>query len=251
MSGNFELDAEFSAIMAASRNRPASHRPVNAVMSSAGGANDNSSMTPSGGGYGPSRIHPRNERPSPQSNIQVKYDTIVKGFKVLEVNYEESQRKLAITEEKLSAVDAAHTALIAKMEEAQQILHDHETEINTLRNDVETNKTAQSDREAEIETIRKELEESKVALADCEERIKTIRMEVEEILSCGICQSSTIQPFSDPDEIAESFDANRFAVLMAEIWAEAGTNRAREAQVVDYVFAGTSANPLDLTGVWN
>ena len=55
-----------------------------------------------------------------------KYDTIVKGFKVLEASYEESQRKLTIAEERLSVIDAAHAALIAEMETAKQILHDRE-----------------------------------------------------------------------------------------------------------------------------
>ena len=56
-----------------------------------------------------------------------KYDTIVKGFKVLEASYEESQKKLAVTEERISTIDAAHAALIAEMETAQRILYDRET----------------------------------------------------------------------------------------------------------------------------
>lgn len=50
----------------------------------------------------------------------------MKGFKVLEATYKESQEKLATTTEHLSAIDAAHTALAAEMETAQQTLHDRE-----------------------------------------------------------------------------------------------------------------------------
>ena len=56
-----------------------------------------------------------------------KFDTVVKGFKVLEASYEESQGKLAITEERLSTVNTALTALIAEMEAAEQLLHNRET----------------------------------------------------------------------------------------------------------------------------
>ena len=56
-----------------------------------------------------------------------KYDTIVKGFKVLEASYEELQRKSAATEERLSAIDAARAASIAEMETVQRVLHDYET----------------------------------------------------------------------------------------------------------------------------
>lgn len=51
----------------------------------------------------------------------------MKGFKVLEASYEESQRKLAAAEEQLSAVSASYDELIAEMKVAQQILHDRET----------------------------------------------------------------------------------------------------------------------------
>ena len=53
-----------------------------------------------------------------------KYETIVKGFKVLEASYEESQRKLAATEERLSTINVAHAA---EIETAQRILHDRDT----------------------------------------------------------------------------------------------------------------------------
>ena len=56
-----------------------------------------------------------------------KYDTIVKGFKVLEASYKESQRNLAAAQERLSTIDIAHTALIAEMGTVQQILRDRET----------------------------------------------------------------------------------------------------------------------------
>ena len=55
MSGDLELDAEFSAIMAANMSRPTLHRPVNA---------------PPNWGYGPSRVHPSGERASSHPSIQ-------------------------------------------------------------------------------------------------------------------------------------------------------------------------------------
>lgn len=55
------------------------------------------------------------------------YDTIVKGFKILEANCEESQKKLAAAQEWLSGVDASHEALTAEMRAAQQILNNYET----------------------------------------------------------------------------------------------------------------------------
>ncbi|KAF9643980.1 hypothetical protein BDM02DRAFT_3191010 [Thelephora ganbajun] len=257
MLGDLDLDAEFSAIMAASRSRPVPHHPVHAILPSTSGVNDNGFLTLPGGGYGPSRIRPRNETVSPQPSIQVKYDTIVKGFKVLEASYEESQRKLTVTEERLSTVDATHAVLITEMEASRQVLHDRETEISRLCEDVETSKTALHDCKIEIETIRKELEESKVALVESEERIRAIRTELEEILACGICHCVATQAFSDPNGTIEPFDADRFTMLMVEIKAEAEANRDREAQavmVVDYPFiegGGTAINPLDLTGIWH
>ena len=173
MSGDFELDAEFNAIMTASRSRPALHHPMN---------------KPADGGFGPSRVHPSservpqktriqavclpptsylpcvinwkrtknydepglvhrsNERVSLQPDIQAvclpltsytlrivnrqntkKYYTIVKGFKVLEASYEESERKLAATEERLSAADTAYSTLTAEMEIGRQVLRDRDT----------------------------------------------------------------------------------------------------------------------------
>ena len=38
-----------------------------------------------------------------------KCNTIVKGFKVLEANYQESERKRVFAEERLSTIEAAHT----------------------------------------------------------------------------------------------------------------------------------------------
>lgn len=55
-----------------------------------------------------------------------KYNTIVEGFKVLEANYEESERKLAAAEEQLSAVDTAYNTLTAQMEMSRQVLHDRD-----------------------------------------------------------------------------------------------------------------------------
>ena len=52
---------------------------------------------------------------------------IVKGFKVLEAKYEESQRKLVATEEQLAAVSASHDAFLGHMEAAKQVLRDRET----------------------------------------------------------------------------------------------------------------------------
>lgn len=143
MPNNFELDAEFSAIMAATRSGAAPHRPANTIPLNTSG---NSRMSPPGDGYGPSRVRSRNiESVLLQPNIQAvcipsfqplhetklrrakKYDTIVKGFKILEASYEQSQSNLAITEERLSAINAEHSALIAEMETAKQILHDRET----------------------------------------------------------------------------------------------------------------------------
>jgi len=56
-----------------------------------------------------------------------KYNTIVKGFKVLEASYEESERKRANTEERLSAIEGANTTLIAEMELGRQALRDRDT----------------------------------------------------------------------------------------------------------------------------
>ncbi|KAF9783285.1 hypothetical protein BJ322DRAFT_1021987 [Thelephora terrestris] len=313
MSTGGTLDAEFEAIMAAVKNKPTPSRPKK-VLHNPSGSNDGKSVSSSSGGYGPSRIHPRNERASPQPTIQTKYDTVVKGFKVLETSYDESQRKLTVAEERLSNVNASYNALNAEMEVAQQVLHDRETlqEINTLRNDVEASRAALQIREAEIGSLQKELEESKAALADREEarcyRLRRIQTEVEVILHCGICQSVTIEPFrmmlqyrlstyvlcdlslrmveiewtvcknvpvrdrsnglaflifNNFEEPIESFDANEFAELMVEIQeaeeireAEetSGTDTEQEVMMVDYAFpegAGTFADPMDLTALWN
>lgn len=51
---------------------------------------------------------------------------IVNGFKVLEAKYDESQRKLAVAEEQLSAVSASRSEFATQMEMATQILHDRE-----------------------------------------------------------------------------------------------------------------------------
>ena len=48
------------------------------------------------------------------------------GFKVLEAKYDESQRKLAVAEEQLSAVSASRSEFATQMEMATQILHDRE-----------------------------------------------------------------------------------------------------------------------------
>jgi hypothetical protein len=141
MSGDFALDTEFEAIMAAGRNQLTPHRPAKAVPS------NSSSVTPSGGGYGPSRT-PRSERVPPLLGIQAvcfhsisrfflqitidashtkKYDTIVKGFKILEASYQESQRKLTVTEEQLSTIRAPYNTLIVEMEAVQRVLRDRET----------------------------------------------------------------------------------------------------------------------------
>ena len=56
-----------------------------------------------------------------------KYETIVKGFIVLEASYEKSERKLAVTEERLSAADTAYSALTAEMEIGRQVLRDRDT----------------------------------------------------------------------------------------------------------------------------
>jgi hypothetical protein len=145
MSGDFALDAEFAAIMNAS-SRSMHNRTARATLPDFGGLNDGNFVTPSGGGYGPSRVDYKDERASLQLSIQMvcfcsasrllpsdtdpqrlkKYDTIVKGFKVLESGYEETKKKLITTEERLSTVSASHEALIAAMESAQQVLHDRE-----------------------------------------------------------------------------------------------------------------------------
>jgi len=64
-----------------------------------------------------------------------KYDTIVKGFKVLEVSYEESERKLAATEERLSIIDSAYATLTAEMETGRQVLRDRDTVRQYVWND--------------------------------------------------------------------------------------------------------------------
>jgi len=51
----------------------------------------------------------------------------VKGFKVLEASYEESEKSRVATEERLSTIDAAHSALIAEMEDGRRALHDRAT----------------------------------------------------------------------------------------------------------------------------
>ena len=56
MSGDFELDAEFNAIMTASRSRPALHHPMN---------------RPADGEFGPSHVHSRGGRVPPEIRIQV------------------------------------------------------------------------------------------------------------------------------------------------------------------------------------
>ena len=50
----------------------------------------------------------------------------MKGFKVLEASFEESERKRTATEERLSVVDAAYTAMTAEMEMGCQVLHDRD-----------------------------------------------------------------------------------------------------------------------------
>lgn len=52
----------------------------------------------------------------------------MKGFKVLEASYEESQKALAVTKERLSVVEAAHAALIANTEVGRQVPHDRNLE---------------------------------------------------------------------------------------------------------------------------
>lgn len=65
--------------------------------------------------------------PPHDNNLHTKkYDTIVKGFRVLETSHEEYKKKLATAEERLSAVDAARARLIAEVEVGRQVLHDRE-----------------------------------------------------------------------------------------------------------------------------
>ena len=108
MSNGFELDAQFSAIMNATRGKPVPHL-AGAFPSSNSGANDNVFISQPGDGCGPSRVRRNKERASPYPSTQMvcdpfifpiretelgyakKYDTIVKGFKVLEASYEELQ----------------------------------------------------------------------------------------------------------------------------------------------------------------
>ena len=50
----------------------------------------------------------------------------MKGFKILEASYKESQRNLFVTEERLLTLDALYNRLAAEMEAAKQGLHDCE-----------------------------------------------------------------------------------------------------------------------------
>jgi hypothetical protein len=55
-----------------------------------------------------------------------KYDTIVKGFKTLEANYEESKKKLAISEETAHVARAAYIELVSEAEASQTVIRDRE-----------------------------------------------------------------------------------------------------------------------------
>jgi len=56
-----------------------------------------------------------------------KYEIVAKGFKALDADYAECQKKLSIMEERLSTVDAARSTLITEMEIGRQVLRDRET----------------------------------------------------------------------------------------------------------------------------
>ena len=146
MSNSRDLDAQFDAIMAGNRNKITTHHQPSTARSSPSRAANNIPLTTSGGGYGPSRTRARNERVPPQPNIQEvcypplhplhplafirdipkKYDTVVEGFKILEAKYEESEMKLAMTEERLRAVDVAYATLVSEVEAGRQALRDRE-----------------------------------------------------------------------------------------------------------------------------
>ena len=147
MSGSRDLDAQFDAIMAGNRNKITTHNRPSTARSSPSRTANISPLATSGGGYGPSRTRVRNERVPPQPNLQEvryplrrplhplafihdipkKYDTVVEGFKILEARYEESEMKLAMTEERLRAVDIAYATLVSEVEAGRQALRDRET----------------------------------------------------------------------------------------------------------------------------
>ena len=88
----------------------------------------------------------------------------MKGFKILEANYKESQQRLATTAERLSTIDTAHAALIAEMGAAQRSLHDREA----VRRCHNRRSVATDQLHQEIDIIQKKLKESEAALADRE-----------------------------------------------------------------------------------
>ena len=64
------LEDEFEAIMSADRGSSIPDRPAKLRPSNAKGSVDVRFAAQSNRGYGPSRIHPRNERVSPQPSTQ-------------------------------------------------------------------------------------------------------------------------------------------------------------------------------------
>lgn len=144
MPSNRELDAEFDTIMGNGRSIP--HPSMKTVPPSTSGLDKGGFAISSNSGNGPRHVHPSVERATPQQSVQMvrfhsdlspfphfidpprtkKYDTVVKGFKILEVSYEGAQKNLALAEERLSTMSVSYEALVAEMGAAQQVLHDRE-----------------------------------------------------------------------------------------------------------------------------
>ena len=126
--------AEFIAVVGGGETAP--HRP--------NGDRNNTIPLP-GSGHKPIQAHLVNRRTHPPHNLQTvrfifpytspalmlvrslqKYSIIVKGFKILEANFEESEKNLAISEETVRTARVAHAELVSEVEASQAVIRHRE-----------------------------------------------------------------------------------------------------------------------------
>ena len=161
-SRNLSDSAEFIAVMSGGEIAP--RRP-----------NDDRNYTIllPGSGHKPIHTHPVNRRSHPPHNLQTvrflspyisctlilicslkKYSTIVKGFKILEANLEESKKNLAVSEETVRVARVAYAELASEVEACRASISHREQVRRYLGGE---NRSLKLNTQQEIKSLREDL----------------------------------------------------------------------------------------------
>ncbi|KAF9793089.1 hypothetical protein BJ322DRAFT_1103525 [Thelephora terrestris] len=91
------------------------------------------------------------------SVLQMKYETVVQGFQVLEARFEDSQKKLAIAEEQVRSNEEQARSAKEQIHETEEQIHELKERIDELKEQVRSAETRSAMLAAEAGVVRNEL----------------------------------------------------------------------------------------------